>query len=76
MRIKIYLSESFRSNKVIPYLNMFLKQEGDDGNMVYVNEKGKLEVSREGKVLSVMPPGNRKLILIVVKSTISLKWNS
>ena len=34
--------------------------------MVYVNEKGKLEVSREGKVLSVMPPGNRKLIRIIV----------
>jgi len=32
-------------------------KEGDDGNMVYVNEKGKLEVSREGKLLSVMPPG-------------------
>ena len=28
--------------------------------MVYVNEKGKLEVSREGKVLSVMPPGDLK----------------
>ena len=37
--------------------SIFFLQEGDDGNMVYVNEKGKLEVSREGKVLSVMPPG-------------------
>ena len=38
--------------------SIFFLQEGDDGNMVYVNEKGKLEVSREGKVLSVMPPGD------------------
>ena len=32
-------------------------QEGDDGNIVYVNEKGKVDISREGKFMSVMPPG-------------------
>ena len=26
--------------------------------MVYVNEKGKVDISREGKFMSVMPPGN------------------
>ena len=35
----------------------FETQEGDDGNMVYVNEKGKVDISREGKFMSVMPPG-------------------
>ena len=25
--------------------------------MVYVNEKGKVDISREGKFMSVMPPG-------------------
>ena len=35
----------------------FKTQEGDDGNMVYVNEKGKVDISREGKFMSVMPPG-------------------
>ena len=38
-------------------LIFFKTQEGDDGNMVYVNEKGKVDISREGKFMSVMPPG-------------------
>ena len=38
-------------------LTTFKTQEGDDGNMVYVNEKGKVDISREGKFMSVMPPG-------------------
>ncbi len=32
-------------------------KEGDIGSIVYVMEEGKVEVSREGKFLSVMPSG-------------------
>ena len=42
---------------VVISLTTFKTQEGDDGNMVYVNEKGKVDISREGKFMSVMPPG-------------------
>ena len=32
-------------------------KEGDIGSIVYVMEEGKVEVSRQGKFLSVMPSG-------------------
>jgi len=41
--------------------------------MVYVNEKGKVDISREGKFMSVMPPGKSfqpvSIVLMRLKCT-------
>ena len=64
IRIRQLLTTCFNSftNMLIITIHLisfiyFETQEGDDGNMVYVNEKGKVDISREGKFMSVMPPG-------------------
>ena len=35
-------------------------KEGDVGSIVYVMEEGKVEVSRDGKFMSILPPGTLK----------------
>ena len=53
----IYIGKNVHELIAVMSLTSFKPQEGDDGNMVYVNEKGKVDISREGKFMSVMPPG-------------------
>jgi len=51
-------------------------KEGDVGSIVYVMEEGKVEVSREGKFLSIMPPGKvfgELAILYNCKRTATIK---
>lgn len=51
-------------------------KEGDVGSIVYVMEDGKVEVSREGKFLSIMPPGKvfgELAILYNCKRTATIK---
>lgn len=51
-------------------------KEGDVGSIVYVMEEGKVEVSREGKFLSVLPPGKvfgELAILYNCKRTATIK---
>lgn len=51
-------------------------KEGDVGSIVYVMEEGKVEVSREGKFLSILPPGRvfgELAILYNCKRTATIK---
>jgi len=51
-------------------------KEGDVGSIVYVMEDGKVEVSRDGKFLSIMPPGKvfgELAILYNCKRTATIK---
>merc|ERR1719328_739009 len=51
-------------------------KEGDVGSIVYVMEEGKVEVSREGNFLSVLPPGKvfgELAILYNCKRTATIK---
>merc|ERR1712018_1084442 len=51
-------------------------KEGDIGSTVYVMEEGKVEVSREGKFLSILPPGKvfgELAILYNCKRTATIK---